>query len=546
VTTKFIAIFFLYFILIRSSNAQLKFIIEDFEGLSDGTKDLKKNGVFSFGSLNAFITQNQNSYNYLDYVGKRCITLKKEQNRDFAGWGKGIGLNVELDPTQDYLNFYVRQPIENAPSTIKIQLQEDDNDSKVFEEKSDDVWIYTQVIKSSSAIDTWQLISIPLSKFKDDNIGGDGVFNCTYKKGKLLCFIISFVNDNNFKKNQIISFDFISFSLGALPTDLNLLKKPEDQCSLGLWSSEGKLADFNKIGDSFNELFKTDSEKKLGVLHFFQPFAVDGINTQNFYPSVERINNIIEKGYIPMITLEDHFVNANPSMKQPNLYSIIEGHFDPFFKQWATQIKEVKGTILLRILHEFNGNWYPWCIVNNDKDPTVLVKAFRHIHDIFKSQGVTNVKFIWCPNSMSVPQEKWNYIMEAYPGDDYVDFVGLDIYNGAGNESNTWRSFRKEGIENYFLLTHYLPNKPLFICETASREREKTETGSCQNKAEWIEQMSFTLKSDMSQIRLLTWFNESGSFKITSSPAAKKSFAKFIMQDFHFKSGTKHLSSLIR
>ena len=40
-----------------------------------------------------------------------------------------------------------------------------------------------------------------------------------------------------------------------------------------------------------------------------------------------------------------------------------------------------------------------------------------------------------------------------------ADFVGLDIYNGAG-KSAIWRSFRKEGIENYFILTQHLSNLP--------------------------------------------------------------------------------------
>src|SRR6185369_14093646 len=106
------------------------------------------------------------------------------------------------------------------------------------------------------------------------------------------------------------------------------------------------------------------------------------------------------------------------------------------------------------------------------------------------------------------PQAPWNFIMDAYPGDDYVDFAGIDVYNGAGSNSHLWRSFRKEGIENYFLLTQRLPQKPLLICETASRERTGSETGSSQTKAEWIKQMSAALRTDMSHIRLLSWFNE--------------------------------------
>jgi beta-mannanase len=260
---------------------------------------------------------------------------------------------------------------------------------------------------------------------------------------------------------------------------------------------------------------------------------------------VERINKIIHQGYIPLITLEDHFVNSNPHIKQPNLYSIVEGHFDSFFVAWAKQIKQVNGIVLLRILHEFNGDWYPWCIANNDKNSQLLIKAYRHIHDIFNSQQVSNVKFIWCPNSMSFPQEKWNFIMDAYPGNEYVDFVGLDIYNGAGKAA-IWRSFRKEGIENYFILTQALPDKPLFICETASRERENYEPLSSQNKAEWIREMGKTLSSDMSKVKLLVWFNEKSTFKINTSSEAENAFSIFIWKNDYFKSGTNYFNTLLK
>ena len=542
---KIILFILLCFIFIKPINAQLKFIVEDFEGLSNGSTDMQKNGVFSFGNIKAIINQKKPEYNYSNYLGERYITVKNEINKDFGGWGKGIGLNVELDPAKDHLNFYVYQPIENGSTTLKVQLQEDDNDSNIYESEQDDEWIFTQEIKNDFPTANWQLISIPLSKFKDSNIGGDGIFNCTYKNGKLLCFIISFKDlsdkktvGNPLKNGQAMSFDFICFSEGEFS---GAAKNTDGFCSLGLWSKEGNVANFVEIGKNFEELFKPDSKKKLGVVHFFQPFAIDGGSTQNHYPSIDRINKVIAEDYIPMITLENHFTTTDPNMKQPNLYSIIEGHFDSFFGYWANQIKQVKGIVFLRILHEFNGDWYPWSIANNDKDPKLLIKAYGYIHNIFKQNNVTNVKFIWCPNSMSVPQEKWNYIMDAYPGDEFVDFVGLDIYNGAGLNAPIWASFRRVAIENYFILTEQLPDKPLFICETASRERENSESKSAQTKAEWIKQQSEAIKSDMPKVKLLNWFNEKSTFKINSSSDSRNAFLNYILKDDYFKSGTTYL-----
>lgn len=555
-----------------TSNAQLKFIVEDFEGFSDGTTDLKNNGVFSYGNIKATIDYHIGHQQ--PYSGERSIRTYQTTNSDgttkkeFGGWGKGISLYVEIDPNRDYLNFYVLYPSKpqmatnstatstSETETLKIELQEDDNQNGVYEKESDDSWVYKQIVKQNT---DWQLISIPLNKFQDSNSGGDGAFNVSYAQGKLLGLIFSFTDvpiQNGAiisKLDQTWSFDFICFSQGMLPTGTALFAAPSatgaDVCSLGAWSKEGNSGNFVEIATNFENSFHYGSEKKLGVVHFFQAFSTDGTSHNQHYPSIENINKIIEEGYIPMVTLEDHFVNlssnGNTNVTQPNLYSIVEGHFDTFLANWAKQIKEVKGNVLLRILHEFNGDWYPWCTINNDKNPELVIKAFRHIHGIFKKQQATNVKFVWCPNSMSLPQEKWNFIMAAYPGDEFVDFVGLDIYNGAGNAQVLWRSFRKEGIENYFILTQRLPLKPLLICEVASRERRALEPKSSQNKSNWIKQMSDALTSDMAKVKLLTWFNEKETFKINSSSGAKGAYLDFILKNDHFKSGTRNLKPLL-
>jgi hypothetical protein len=537
------SIFFLSFnFLFLISSAQLKFVVEDFEGLSDGTSDLKANGLFTFGAAKIEVETKAHESKGT-YAGQRLMKLTTGTKPDFGGWGKGVGLNIELDVQSDFLNFYALAPA--GATEIKVEIQEDDNSDNIYKKENDDSWVCKQKVDGK---ENWQLVSIPLSKFRDDNIPGDGTFNVGYKSGKIFTIILSFPKEYFTAKTTWL-IDFICFSKGKLPTGETLFGPPpvskEDHCSLGAWSGEGNTANFSDIALICEKNFGAECSKKLGVVHFFQSFSVNGGNSRHD-PSVERINKVITDGYVPMITLENHFVNAGSNVVQPNLYSIVEGHFDSFFGYWASQIKQVKGTVMLRMLHEFNGDWYPWCTVNNNKDPLLVGKAYRYIINIFRENKVTNVKFVWCPNSMSVPQESWNYIMDAYPGNDYVDYVGLDIYNGAGNNGkgqSVWRSFRKEGMENYFVLTQKCPDKPLLICETASRERGGGEPG--QSKAEWIEQMSEALQSDMSKVRLLAWFNEKETFKLNSSEAARKAFLEHVMKNDFFVNGKKQLETIL-
>lgn len=541
----FLFVFFLCLISF-SQKAQLKYVLEDFEGFSNGVSELKNNGLFTFGNIKAEVDSKIHSALKIKqpYSGANAIKIDIGGKGDFGGWGKGVSINLELDASSDYLNFYINYQ-EAAGTKIRIELQEDDNNDHVYTKEMDDSWGFVYSLEPKK---TWQLVSIPLNKFKDANYAGNGNFDIGYKRGKLFTLIFSFTEPAFLKSKHTMYYDFISFSKGNFSTGDGIFSAPkpndDDFCTLGAWSNEGNKANFSNIATEFESNFKP-VDVKLGVIHFFQSFAVDGGEKQNHYPSVERINKVIKEGYVPMITLEDHFVNAKPGTVQPNLYSIVDGHFDSFFGYWAHQIKQVNGTVMLRILHEFNGDWYPWCTVNNDKDPALVAKAYRYIINIFRENKVTNVKFIWCPNSMSVPQESWNYIMDAYPGDDYVDYVALDIYNGAGSGKGVglWRSFRKEGIENYFVLTQQLPAKPLFVCETASRERRAGEGG--QTKAEWIVEMSEALKTDMSKVRLLTWFDEKETFKINSSPESKNAFFKNIFKDDYFKQGTKYIFPLL-
>ncbi len=537
------AILLLIFFNVFCAPGQLKFIVEDFEGFSDGSSELKDNGFFTFGNLKASVDGKMSDNR--SYSGHKALKLEKNGRADFGGWGKGISWNVALDQNTDYLNFYIFSSAQNGQTVFKIEIEEDDHIDNVYQKDRDEAWACTYTIQPKNG---WELVSIPLSKFKDVNPGGDGDFNIGQYGGRLFVLLFSLVDAKKMPAKQTWYVDFINFSKGKLPTGQNLFDAPpaamSDYCALGAWSSEGNSANFVDIAKSFEGTF--GGAKKLGIVHFFQSFSVQGDGSEYHYPSVDRINKVIEAGYIPMITLEDHFVNTGANTRQPNLYSIFEGHFDSFFGYWAHQIKDVKGTVLLRILHEFNGDWYPWCTVNNDKNPELVGRAFRYIHNIFKENNVTNVKFIWCPNSMSVPQESWNYIMDAYPGDEYVDFIGLDIYNGAGSGKGVglWRSFRKESIENYFVLTHLKPNKPLLVCEAASRERRIGESG--QDKAEWITQMTEALKSDMNKVRLLAWFNEKETFKVNSSNPAQNSFKEHVINDPYFRSGAKDFELLLR
>jgi RTX toxins and related Ca2+-binding proteins len=77
--------------------------------------------------------------------------------------------------------------------------------------------------------------------------------------------------------------------------------------------------------------------------------------------------------------------------------------------------------IHVRVGWEFNGNgWFPWSAAGKEAD---YASAYRHFVDAFRSVSDKFV-FEWTPNAgnMGMNPEL------AYPGDDYVDVIGIDFY----------------------------------------------------------------------------------------------------------------------
>lgn len=131
---------------------------------------------------------------------------------------------------------------------------------------------------------------------------------------------------------------------------------------------------------------------------------------------------------------------------QIHLQDIVDGKWDSYIKARGAEFASVGAPIMVRWGHEFNGDWYPWGIVNNGGNPALYISAYRRVHDLAVAAGATNVQWVWCFNNSSTPNSSFNDPAQSYPGDAYVDWVGIDGYNwGLGPSwdpaGNYWTSF---------------------------------------------------------------------------------------------------------
>ena len=148
------------------------------------------------------------------------------------------------------------------------------------------------------------------------------------------------------------------------------------------------------------------------------------------------------------------------------------------------------------------------------------MRAWRHVHDIFRAAGATNVKWVWSPNvvySNSPP------LAPYYPGDAYVDQVGMDGYNWGDYFSfwKAWMSF-EEIFGPTIAQVRTFTSRPLMVAETAS-----TELGG--DKAAWIRDFFAALRRHP-EVTGFVWFNQKKEtdWRIESSAAARSAFAEGI------------------
>lgn len=153
--------------------------------------------------------------------------------------------------------------------------------------------------------------------------------------------------------------------------------------------------------------------------------------------------------------------------------AIKNGQHDAYIRQWARDAKAAAKRsgrpVFIRFAHESGGFWFPWSVKKLDNSIKSYKKAWRHIYKIFGQEGARkHVRFVW---SQVYPRAKW------YPGDKYVDYVGITILN-FGATRGKWRTMAKQTnakVKSSLKFTR----KPIMLNEVASDW-----LGG--NKARWI------------------------------------------------------------
>jgi len=194
----------------------------------------------------------------------------------------------------------------------------------------------------------------------------------------------------------------------------------------------------------------------------------------------------------------------NITMKQ-----IAAGTSDDYITRFATSVRALNLPIALSFGHEMNGDWYPWGTA--DTTAADFVAAWRHVHDLFVKAGATNVIWIWDPNDIyPVPNVP---LQPLYPGDKYVDWVGVTGY---------WTNTGPHTYASLFLPTlldiRNFTQKPFIIAET-----------SVQAGASQVASVNalFSAVKTHADILGFVWYdyNRQGDWRLENRPTVQTAFA---------------------
>ena len=160
------------------------------------------------------------------------------------------------------------------------------------------------------------------------------------------------------------------------------------------------------------------------------------------YPA-QTVQSSWQHGALPMITWESKpSQDTDPAQSDPaySLSDIINGNYDAYLQAFADAVTAEGLPVVIRLDQEMNGNWFPWSEGLNGNTSGQYVEMWRHVWNIFQAAGANNyVIWLWAPNrvdNLTNPPA----LSELYPGDSYVDWIGVDAYLAVRDRSTNLRS----------------------------------------------------------------------------------------------------------
>lgn len=103
--------------------------------------------------------------------------------------------------------------------------------------------------------------------------------------------------------------------------------------------------------------------------------------------------------------------------------------------------KGQKVPVIFRPWHEMNGGWFWWG--KDSCTPEEYKQFYVLTYNLMRQYGCTdNIVWAWSPNLAGNDSEE--KLMTCYPGGQYVDLIGIDLYEFGGSETTYQQNLKAE------------------------------------------------------------------------------------------------------
>ncbi|MBV6459248.1 MAG: hypothetical protein HONBIEJF_02393 [Fimbriimonadaceae bacterium] len=202
---------------------------------------------------------------------------------------------------------------------------------------------------------------------------------------------------------------------------------------------------------------------------------------------------------------------------------------DDYLRSLADMMRDSKARIFLRFASEMNGDW-----VRYHGDPVLYRQKWRLVHRVM-AERAPNVAMVWCPYAMPL-----GTIDPYYPGDAYVDWVGVNMYNVTYFNQN--KSTPAHDIGPFDLLDpiyrKFADRKPIMIAEYGVTHFSAVENKYVRQFAvSNLDQLYQGLRKRYPKVKAIYYFNTNGialkhrrnnDYRVTTDPTVRATYRKLI------------------
>lgn len=234
--------------------------------------------------------------------------------------------------------------------------------------------------------------------------------------------------------------------------------------------------------------------------------------------SVSRLRQSNWRGAVPLVTVET-WAGVGGGVRgvesdQPAYANsqIIRGRYDRYLRVIARSIVQYRKPVILRLDHEMNGNWYAWSDGVNGNARGSYVQMWRHVFGVFRRAGAANVLWLWAPNIVRGTDGSSARLRSMYPGDAYVNLVGLSGYG-------VYNATPAQTFDPSLKVLAGITGRPVVLAETGA-EVDPWKTG-------WIKAFGPYLHAHRHIVGFV-WYNlrQSQNWRFDDSPADLAAFRR--------------------